>query len=197
MRVSLPYYHVTASRAGRTYEVYIEAYLSEVAEDRLLCLLAYRKPRLLEAEPRGVAAEPWGSPDDVLRRYVDAAARLAARRSSGSARGGWALRRAVQEINRLFFGGFVVGPPAGPEVDRGEVSLRLAARLCRDVLGWALPGGYTVSGGKLLWMNVKVERRPEGGLRVLAGGGEDRILTYVVSESAGAARKLARLAGDV
>ncbi len=197
MRVSLPYYKVDYRAGRRRGTIYLEAYLSQTVEDRLICLLASKKPLGLDKKSWGVEARPWSSPDDVLRRYLEGARRLLGTPVAlPEPRSRWALKRAIQEINRLFFGGFVVGPPAAPELDRGILSRRLASRLCKDLLGPLLSGGYSVTSSSILWKNVEV-LRSESGLRVLSGGSEDRILSYVVGESRDAFNLLKKLALDL
>ena len=196
MRVSLPYYKIDYVAGRRRGTIYLEAYLSQVVEDKLICLLASRRPIGLEREPRGVKARPWSTPENVLQRYLEGARRLlGARVSPPEPRSRWVVKRAIQEINRLFFGGFVVGPPAAPELDRGVLSHRLASRLCKDLLGPLLAGGYSVTSYSTLWRNVDVLGSKDG-LRGVSGGSEDRILSFVVGESGEAFNLLKKLALD-
>jgi hypothetical protein len=187
--VSLPYYELLVDTGRERRKLYLEAFLSRFAGDRLLCLLASLKPAGLEEEARGLKLAPWAPPEDVLSRYLEAWRRVVEARpeARGQPSASWALKRVFQEINRLFFGGMVVGPPAAPSIDREALSARLAARLCSDLLGWvARSKSYLVAGSRLLWRNVEVEFSG-GEVKVSRGGREERILSYVLRESREAA----------
>ena len=190
-RVNLPYYEVSVGlRGGRVEKVYLEAYMSRVVGGRLICLLASRRQPIGALRGLGLAGpEPWASPDDLLAHFISRAREVLSSGPPPPPAGGWALRRLFQELNRLFFGGMVTGPPVEPEVSREALSARLARRLCTDILGPFLAGGYTVMGSRLLRLPVNVEF-PEGGVVVEREGREDKVLTYVARASPEAARLL-------
>lgn len=187
--VSLPYYHYRTGGGS----LYLEAFLSQHLTPEEVCLLASKKPVSLSSEPRGVVAEPWGTPEEVLSLYVSRASMLLEGPPPPVGRiWGWFLRRLAQELNRLIAGG-LVGPPVEPEKSEKAVRNRLARRLCRDILSDVIGGRRAIHVGRV-WRVVDVRLEDHGVVVLREGGGDDRIVGWLASRNEGVRRALEGLA---
>ncbi len=191
--VSLPYYrlHYREGRGrGRQGELYLEAFLSRVAEPHEICLLATPPPGLSE-EPRSRPLNPWAEPGRLLRHYLSVSAPLQDA-ALPAPRGRWMLRRMLQEFNRLIAGA-LAGPPEAPEVDRRALRASLARRLCSDTV-WKLSSPDTVLlSSRLLWADLTVEGGPGSSVSVYVAGRRYRVLEHLLNTNREAYRLLSEV----